>query len=434
MTTEEFFATLVRYAQGQESEQSVRDVVGRNATLTLQRKQKFEIDYPPGNPEIDPRLRAELEQGFQDYLVSLEELSENFGADSVSRLLPELQKAVRSIRTAQLEHERNLVDGATPLPYLNRFLLHYDRTRAGGDSANLKSLLSEHTTFIQWLSKELAKRQVALSGNTLVFQLRQFFSSVGAALEREEALPDIHQGLVEVGNELARALLADPLSQQVGPTEIPAVNQLFEALATLTGDPEELGYLLDLIEQCRHYLRTLCPTRSRPAILQALSDVLTTLEEMARVLTHERNFEQLESLAERLEAQANGLYQTVQAELQTQGFESSEYERQTADLPPFFRSALLPAFRFVETGDGLEDLEAAADFMEGSVDYYSTLLENAEREDTREALEQSMALTRDAAALMRSLTEEGNPTFLTLLCSACRQASVSLRQAGVPLR
>lgn len=434
MTTEEFFATLLRYAQDQESPETASSAIMANLALSEERHRQFQTDFPEGSLELSAELRKALDEGFRDYLRVLTALSQELSSETATRALPELQQAVRKIRTAQMEHQQNLAEGPTMLPYLNRFLLYYNHARSGGDKEGLVKVLSEYATFLQWLSKELARREIDPAINALVFQLRGFFSSVERGLAAGEELPAVAEDITELGQVLSEALSAETTGGQQGPTQIPAINQLFEALATLTGDHEEMGYIMSLIAQCRRYMRATCPTRSSADIIKGLGVVLGRLEQMERIFEGREGFEALEECAEQLEHETNRLFALVQQQTQSEKFESPLFEEHTEGLPPFYKSLLLPAYRMVEAGGQPEQVEAAADFLEASSEHYQSLLAQLDSEDSKLSLEESLASARDAASLMRALAEEGNPALLPLISMHCRQSTEKLREAGVPLR
>lgn len=434
MTTEEFFATLLRYAQGRQPEDDVAAAIASNLALSQERERLFQSQFPPGSPELNFQLRGEMEKCFADYFAALTPLTQQLSPEAVEAALPELQRAVKALRGAQVEYQQSIAEGPTVLPYLNRFLLHYEVVRGGEDGSKLQTLVAEHPTFLQWLSKELAKRDVDPFTSTLLYQLRSFFSSVESALSTGEPLPEVAEDISEIGRILAEALLVEPHQTEQGPTPIPAVNQVFEALANLTGDHEEIGYMLDLLSQCRYSLRSTCPTRSKPEVIQALSDVLSTVESMEAVFRGQGSFEALEGYAERLESQANTLHAMVQEIVAGEVFKSELFEEHTRDLPPLYQSLLLPAYRMMEAGGSPAEVEDAADYLEDNTDYYESLLAQAPDEDSKVLLEESLASARDAAKLLRNFAEEGNPALLSLICLNLRQSTEKLRNAGVPIR
>lgn len=432
--TEEFFGLLLHYSEGRASKDEYEKAVAGTTQQMEASRAGFESDFPEGGPEMSSNLREDLRKGLDDYLAGLARLQPDTPVQTIKNLIPELQQAVKAIRSAQQEHERLLSEGPTLLPFINRFLLHYEAARGGYDSTGLRKILDDYPTFLQWMTRELERRDVDPSVGQIVFQFRQFMGSVKEALEVGGELPAVHEDIVEIGSALADALLIEPHSQVDGPTPIAAINRLFEALGQATGDEEELGYFLSIIGQCRQYLRTVCPTRSDPELFQALGSILSRLDHMERCLEGGEGYDALVACAEGLEVDAQRLSSLVEAVSQREAWSSELYEQHTSDLPVFFQSHLLPAYQFVEGQADADAVVEAAEHLEASMAFYQSLLEQAEEGEGRESLEQALALIGEVAKLLRTFSEQGEQALLTFASGASRQATQLLTDAGVPIR
>lgn len=433
--TEDFFALLLEYSQGKVDQAVYQQAVESTLNQIRQRREQFEDDFPPGSPEMPESVRGELAGGLGAYIDALRSLEQLNDPSQVQERMSDLQRAVKAIRSAQQEHQRFLSEGPTMLPFLNRFLLHYEAARRGEVSPALSRILEEHPTFLQWMSRELEQRPVDPSLSQLLFQLRQFFITVGQALEAGEELPEVYEDIVEIGSELADGLLLEPHSiSSQGPTPISAVNRIFEALGSATGDHEELGYLISIIDQCKKYLRTVCPTRSDPRLFQALARVLRHLDAMEECLQKSEGFDALVACAEGLEKDTIELADQVEKVMKSEAWSSPLYEQQTSGLPDFFRSHLLPAYKFVDGSAEPESVVEAAEHLEASAAYFQSLLNGAEDDGQKNQVEQALALVAEVSGLLRSLAESGEEGLLSFASGACAQATSMLQEAGVPLK
>lgn len=406
-----------------------------SAELSTQQTLRKFLSDSEGDLEMTAASRETISQGLEAYLLILAKMRTAALAEDRVTLhgsCAEAEKSVMRVREAQLAHQSSLTNGATVFPYLNRLLLQFAAARTGGDRQRLLGLLRESSGFIQWLRFELAGRTVSPIDSQAVFHLQQLLQAVQSSVQSGEALPDIQPTVVELAPRLA-GLLTQPLKDgPPGPTKIPAVNRVFQALEICTGADEEVDFLLAVVDQCRTSLQNVVPADSPAEMVLRLNFVLSSLDKMDHCLRERTGFEDLVAAAGQLEASSNTLSETVLEARKAQPGQAGSFCPQTLGLPAIFRSVLEPAYAFVDGRGDANTVAAAADHLESTASKMQKEASRATGGDTRlAAIQEGLELMREAAETLRGLAASGNANLLEFAASLSRQAAERLEGAGV---
>jgi len=433
--TEEFFAEIRACLRGElPSAALVRTI---DATIQdMNDKLRGFVEATEGDPEMPQQIRSDISQALHSYLECLTYMRDVTASEDMTLLGEagvEAQKRVEDLRNAQMAHRDALSAGPTHFPYLNRLLIQYDAVRKGEDNGRLLALLSDAPNFSQWLRNELTIRTVGPEQVQMVFHLDQFIKALGSSLESGEDLPEIEDDLVNLSSHFAGLLAEAPGSEATdGPTPILAVNQVFQALSSCTGAELETDFLVSVIDQCRIYLRTILPIDSSGIVVAELNAVLAGLDDIESCMKERTGYDELLQAAGALENSANRLAEVV---AETEGDSSShpvEFSPQTEGLPLIFRSALEPAFSFLESRSDADSVFAASEHLEMSASEMQREMGRIPQDDPRlDKLSEGLDLMRETAGLLQELAQNGNPRLLEYAVDLSVQAADKLAEGGL---
>lgn len=387
--------------------------------------------------EMPVPTREKIAEALNEYLGGLARMRQASLAEdprALSLSVDEAERNVNSVRSAQTEHQATLTEGVTVFPYLNRLLTHYAVARQGGDRGRLLAMLKDSPSFVQWLRFELAARNVSPVAAQQIYHLQQLLEAVSATAQSGGPLPDIEQDVTELAPRLA-GLLEEPLrpGAEKGPTPIPAVNRVFQALEICTGADEEVDFLLTVIRQCRTSLRSVVPPGGMLLVMRRLNFVLSSLDKMEHCLRERTGFEDLVASAGQLEASAKTLASTVAASAPApaapQPIPASPH---TQGMPVLFRSVLDPAYALAAGQCDADTVRAAAQHLDDAAAKMQKETAKISQADARlEAIQEGLQLMREAAETLRGLAASGNAAMLEFSRTQCRQAIERLEVAGV---
>ena len=428
--TEELFTILSGVLSGQRTTEEAVEFV-QSTQSDIQGKWQEFLVQATDDPEMPVPTREKIAKALEDYLDCLERLFLSLQADDAASLKLEIDTAklcVESLRAAQNSHRDDIASGPTGFPFLNRFLIQYDAVRRGKNSHGLFALLAESPSFLVWLRKELSARETNPEAVQAVFHLQQFLEAVQNALEGSDSLPEVQDSIIDLSEQIAVGLAPPRLDDQHdGPTDIPAVNQVLEALSSCTGASDEVGFLLSLIEQCRSHLRAATPVSSSDRFLRNLGEVLSSLDTMEHCLTHPSEFEELVAAATDLETNAQAFSGALLAE-----GEHKEYSDSTSGLPMMMRSVLEPGYQFLAGECDAQVVHQAAAHFHTLVTKMEQDLKSVGDPDERvESLNEAIAYMNEALSMLEQLAETGHPKLLETATALCHEAAAHLRHVGV---
>ncbi len=386
--------------------------------------------------EMPPPTREKIAGALNEYLAGLSRMRQACLAEDprvLSQCVDEAERNVNSVRAAQTEHYSTLTQGATVFPFLNRLLTHYAGARNGGDRQRLLALLKDAPSFVLWLRFELAARQVSPVAAQQIYHLQQLLEAVRATVQSGGLLPDIQRDVAELAPRLA-GLLDEPMrpGAEKGPTPIPAVNRVFQALETCTGEDDEVDFLLTVIRQCRTSLRSVVPPGGLLMVMRRLNFVLGSLDKMEHCLRERTGFDDLVAAAGQLEASAKTLAETVAASLPPPTPKPIPTSVHTQGMPVLFRSVLDPAYAFLEGQCDADTVRAAARHLDAAVVRMQKETARSSQADSRlDAIQEGMQLMREAAESLRGLAASNNGQMLEFARTQCRQAIERLEIGGV---
>ena len=386
--------------------------------------------------EMPPPTRQKIADALNEYLAGLGRMRQASLAEdprALSQCVDEAERNVNMVRTAQTEHQSALTQGATVFPFLNRLLTHYAAARNGGDRQRLLALLKDAPSFVHWLRFELAARQVSPLAAQQIYQLQQLLEAVTATVQSGGLLPDIQQDLSELAPRLA-GMLDEPLrpGAEKGATPIPAVNRVFQALETCTGEDDEVDFLLTVIMQCRTSLRSVVPPGGLLMVMRRLNFVLSSLDKMEHCLRERTGFDDLVAAAGQLEASAKTLAQTVAASVPPPPPQPIPNSPHTQGMPVLFRSVLDPAYAFLEGQCEAQTVRAAAQHLDAAASKMQKETSRSSQSDPRlDAIQEGVALMGEAAEALRGLAASNNAQMLEFARTQCRQAIERLEVGGV---
>jgi hypothetical protein len=433
--TEEFFAQIRSCLRGElPTEELVSSIEA--VIRGMEEKLKGFLHDTEGNPEIPQQIRTDIAQALETYVECLTHMRDVTVAGDMTALGEsglEAQQRVDSIRSVQSAHREALSAGPTHFPYLNRLIIQYDSVRSGRGNERLLALLADAPNFSQWLRTELAVRTASPEEVQMVFHLEQFITALKTSLEAGESLPDIQEDLTTLSSHLA-SLLAEPPDPEAtdGPTPIIAVNQVFAALSSCTGEKTETDFLISVIDQCRIFLRTILPIDSSGKVVAKLDAVLASLDDIETCMKEQTGYEELVEAAGALESSANILAETVTELQNDSAAEPVEFAARTQGLPAIFRSALLPAFLFLENRSDAEGVFAASDHLELSATEMQREIGRLPQDDPRLGIvSEGLDLMREAASLLQDLATTGNERVLEYATDLSFQAADKLAEGGI---
>ncbi|MFN8612170.1 MAG: hypothetical protein U0931_31790 [Vulcanimicrobiota bacterium] len=389
-----------------------------------------------GDAEMAAASREKIVAALGDYLTALGRMREAaLGGDprTLSQSVDGAEACVQSVRVAQDEYQAGLVQGATVFPFLNRILTRYAQARLGADRTRLLALLREAPSFIHWLRFEMEAREVPPQASQQVFHLRQLLEAVAATVAAGGVLPDIEADVAQLAPQLA-VMLEQPLRSGAakGPTPISAVNRVFKALETCTGEEDEVDFLLTVLGQCRTALRTVVPPGSMLEPMRRLNFVLNSLDKMERCLRERTAFEELVAAAGQLEASSKTLAAAMAACAPAPVPQSIPPSPHTHGLPVVFASVLDAGYAFVGGNCDAATVRAAASHLDGAASKMQKETARASQSDSRlDSIQQGLELMREAAESLRGLAGSGNANLLEFARVQCRQAVEHLEVAGV---
>ncbi len=184
----------------------------------------------------------------EEYLESLRGVARS---DDPAGALEVVEAKILQVRAAQTTQQQRLATEPTLFPFVNRLLLHYQTVREGAHPRRLAQILEEAPNFLRWLRLELADRLVPPKQTRAVFHLEQLLEAIEGLLENGEELPPIESEVVELASGLTGWLAEPSPEAHQGPTPIPAVNKLFQAVEACVGEPEEIDFLCAIVGQAR---------------------------------------------------------------------------------------------------------------------------------------------------------------------------------------
>ncbi len=436
MRTEELLTRVRAAAGGAEPMPDMAPIIETVELTTQQTLRQFLADAE-SDVGMPPLTREKIAGALHEYLGGLARmrqasLSENPRA--LSQSVDEAERNVNMVRAAQTEHYTSLAQGATVFPYLNRLLTQYTMARAGADRQPLLALLKDSPNFVQWLRFELAARQHSPLAAQPIDHLQKLLETVLASLPSGGQLPDIQQELMELAPRLA-GMLEEPIrpGAEKGPTPIPAVNRVFQALESCTGADEEVDFLLTVISQCRTSLRSVVPPGSMLMVMRRLNFVLNSLDKMEHCLRERTGFDDLVAVAGQLEASANTLASTLAASApQPTAPRPIPPSPKTQGMPAIFRSVLDPGYALIEGVCDAETVRAAAQHLDGAAGKMQEETAQFPQGGARlEAIHEGLQLMRQAAEALRGLAASSNANLLEVARGQCRQAIERLEVAGV---
>lgn len=433
--TEELLVQVGQAVAGHQSPQDLVPMIEVVAATTQATWQKFLIETTE-DAEMPAETREAIAKALEDYLDSLERMREAASTEDLQALAgvaQDAQQNVESIRAAQDAHKAALAQGPTSFPYLNRLLIQYAVARDGGNSMRLRALLNDSGTFTQWLRTELAGREVSPEEAQSVFHLQQFLDALQQAVEGDGELPDIEEDLADLAAHLQTLLvLPSTDAHLVGPTPIPAVNQVLHALSSCSGSQVEFDFLLSVIDQCRSSLRGILPISSPSDLVSHLNTVLENLARMEECLTQQIGFDELVTSATDLEFSANALDQAI-SDSRGSSRGAEEYSPQTEGLHPMLRSVLEPAYVFLDGGGDADTVFEASDHLELTAT--SMRKDAAERgiegDERTLAIQDAVEFMNEAAEMLREVATNGNSKLLEMATALCFQAAARLQEAGI---
>lgn len=436
MRTEELMTRVRAAAGGAEPMTDMAPLI-ETVELTTQHTLRQFLADAEYDIEMPPPTREKIAGALNEYLGGLARMRQASLAEdprALSMSVDEAERNVNTVRSAQDEYQTTLTEGATVFPYINRLLTHYAAARAGGDRQRLLALLKDSPSFVQWLRFEMAARQVSPVAAQQVYHLQQLLDAVSATVQAGGQLPDIQQDLTGLAPRLA-GMLEEPLrpGADKGPTPIPAVNRVFQALETCTGADEEVDFLLTVISQCRTSLRTVVPPGGMLMVMRRLNFVLSSLDKMEHCLRERTGFDDLVAGAGQLEASAKTLASTMTASAPPptapKPIPSSIH---TQGMPAIFRSVLDPAYALIEGHCDADTVRAAAQHLDGAASKMQKETARIAQGDARlEAIQEGLELMREAAEALRAVAASGHASMLEIARNQCRQAIERLEVAGV---
>ncbi|MBN9414252.1 MAG: hypothetical protein J0I12_02380 [Candidatus Eremiobacteraeota bacterium] len=386
--------------------------------------------------EMPPPTREKIAGALNVYiggLARMRQASLDQDPRALSMSVDEAERNVNSVRSAQTEHHSTLAQGVTVFPFLNRLLTHYALARAGGDRTRLMSLLQEAPSFVHWLRFEMAGRQVSPMAAQQVYHLQQLLDAVRTTVQSGGPLPDIQPDLTQLAPQLA-VMLEEPLrpGAEKGPTPISAVNRVFQALETCTGEDDEVDFLLTVLSQCRTSLRSVVPPGGMLEAMRRLNFVLNSLDKMEHCLRERTAFEELVAAAGQLEASSKTLAAAVTTAAPKATHQPIPSNPNTKGLPVIFASVLDAGYAFL---DGLCDastVRAAAQHLDTAASKMQKESAAIPQGDSRlDAIQEGLELMREASETLRGLAASGNANMLEFARTQCRQAIERLEVAGV---
>lgn len=435
MRTEELLTRVRAAAGGAEPMTEMAPLIETVELSTQDILRRFLADSEH-DVEMPGATREKIAGALNEYLGGLSRMRQASLAQdprALSMSVDEAERTVQSVRAAQSEHQATFTQGATVFPYLNRLLTRYALARAGGDRTRLATLLKEAPSFVHWLRFEMAARQVSPSAAQQVYHLQQLLEAVSTTVQSGGPLPDIQADLSQLAPHLA-VMLEEPLKPgaEKGPTPIPAVNRVFEALATCTGEDDEVDFLLTVLSQCRTSLRSVVPPGGMLEAMRRLNFVLNSLDKMEHCLRERTAFEELVAAANQLEASSKTLAATVLASAPKTVAAAIPAHANTKGMPLIFSSVLDAGYAFL---DGLCDgstVQAAAQHLDAAAGKMQADASKVSQSDARlDAVQEGLELMREAAQTMRGLATSGNANMLEFARTQCRQAIERLEVAGV---
>lgn len=429
--TEELLARFRRAVVGEETPQFLLPLL-ESAILTTRQKLEHFLSETVDDAEMPEAFREKIALALETYLGTLQQatmVAKEGRQEALGAVLEELEHRVQAVRASQLEHREALAQGPTAFPYLNRLLIQYSAVQEGADSRKLRNLLEESSSFLQWLRQEILARSLSPGDAQKVFHLQQFMGALQHAVLNLGKLPDVQDDIADLAGDLAE-LLTQPLLEdpEHGPTDIPSVNQIFQALSTSSGTAEELNFLLSLLDQCRHSLRATLPASSPTEVMTVLGSLLRSLDKMESCLRSQTDFEDLVQAATELESAA----QSLTFALQASPLNPNTYDEKLDGLPILFRSVLAPAYAFLDGQSDADTLFAAADYLESAaLEVQKNASTVGGSDPNLSSIQESLDLMREAAEMLRELASNGNPKMLDFAQAACLEAAGRLREAGL---
>ena len=433
--TEEFFADIRACLRGEIAPADLVRAI-ESVILEMEKKLKGFLHDTEDDPEMPPEIRSDIAQALESYVECLTHMRDVTLSEDMALLGEcgvEVQQKVETIRSAQSAHREALSAGPTHFPYLNRLLIQYDSVRSGLGNERLLALLVDAPNFAQWLRTELAARTASPEEVQMVYHLEQFIEALKRSIESEENLPDIQEDLINLSSHFASLLAESPDPESTnGPTPIIAVNHVFQALSTCTGEEREIDFLVSVIDQCRIFLRTVLPIDSSGQVVAKLDAVLASLDGIESCMKERTGYEQLVEAAGALESSANTLSRAVAELEKTSSSNSDEFQAQTQGLPNIFKSALEPAFRFLENRCDADGVLAASDHLEVSATEMQREMGRIPQDDSRlDKVSEGLELMREAASLLRDLAATGNQRLLEYAVDISFQAADTLAEGGI---
>ena len=429
---------LVRLNQAANNEFSLEELVPlvERAHSSAQKSWERFIHEQTENVEMPIETRETIAVALESYLDCLLEIREaaNKGQQGpLASLAREAEMRVKTIRKAQDSHRQTLASGPTLFPYLNRLLLQYNAVRHGKDAQRLLVLLKDSPSFIQWIRTEVKSRSVDHIDMQLVFQLRQFLEALHNSVLKNEALPDIEDDLGDLASQIAGSLARPRVeSKELGPTTIPSVNQVLEALSTWTGNSEEFEFILSLMGQCRNSLRTVTPVSSPPFVVESLNRLLACLDTLEQCLMEQIGFDQLVQSASKVEIAAKSLAEAVDNFEMNRLRNTTPFSDTTKGLSPMFRSVLQPGYNFLDGRADVDLVLQASEHLENSAIGIQNEATRTKAGDKRlEAIQQALGFMREASGMLRELATSGNPKWIDIATGLCFQATDHLSEAGI---
>lgn len=395
---------------------------------TRQKLDRF-VKESENDAEMPPPIREELKSALEGYLSSqkaMHRAASERDSHALAAALKEAENQVQAVRSIQLSHRGMIAQGPTVFPYLNRVLIQYGAVREGGDPARLVQLLHSSSNFCRWLRNEATSGAVSAVDTQEVYHLQQLLDALAASLKADQELPDIHDDVVELTTRLAE-LVGDREEPDEGPTSVPAVNQVFKALASCTGAPEEVDFLVAVVEQCREAVRTLVPPSAGGEMMEAVNAVLNSLDTLERCMVEQIGYEELLAAAGDLESSTVRLSTLLAAR-----GEDPEFAALTEGLSALFKSVLQPAYAFLNGEGDPDTVRAACDHLELSASRIQREAGRVEGEEKRlQAIQEALELMGEAAETLRAVASTGNAGLFQVATALCFQATNRLKEAGV---
>ncbi len=429
--TEVLLARIRCLCAGEEDAAEVLNIIDLAHSHMKSTWQKFLIESTE-DAEMPVETRGKIAQSLEDYmdtLLAMRDAIDDSDLDLLSQGLEKAETNVETIRAAQNEHKASLLAGPTLFPFLNRLLIQTSTVRAGADSMRLTALLNDAPSFLRSLRTELESRATSPLKAQVVYQIQQTFEALQAALQAEEALPEIEEDITEFASQLAGLLAEAPLESSLrGSTPLSAINQVLRAVGSLSGANEDLDFFLALLDQSRNQLRSLLPPTSPLEHLDRLNLVLDDLDTLQRCVTEEAGYDDMLTATSNLESSATELSTVLPGPEATE----NAYSEFLNGLPPLFRSILLPGYAFLDGQASADDVFAASDHLEESASEMMRETEELPQDDaTLGVLKDALEDMREAADMLRLLAESANAQYLEAATSLCYQASEQMKQTKI---